>query len=275
MSRRALRLYPILLLALLVGGILRIEPVRETFLWHVTYLTNVYIVKLGSWPGSVSHLWSLAVEEQFYLFWPLVIFFLPRRMLPAILIILIASALIFRLAWRAAGLGDLGAWVLLPGSLDALAMGALLALLKEGARRPIDLIGLVGLCLWLAATQSRFGGWWIVLDGEIAATAGAMAFVWVIARASEGFDGIAGKILGSRALQYIGAVSYGIYVLHNFVPLYLLRLGVRPYLRSWQFTLLCVATTILLASFSRHFFERPIMRAGRRRIAAALRIRSS
>jgi len=61
--------------------VLKIEPVRETFAWHIFYLSNLYMAKIGSYPGSVSHLWSLAIEEQFYLFWPWIILLLPRKFL--------------------------------------------------------------------------------------------------------------------------------------------------------------------------------------------------
>ncbi|WP_456770919.1 acyltransferase family protein [Bradyrhizobium sp. USDA 4448] len=65
-SRRALRLYPLLLVTLTVCAVLGINVVRDGFLWHVTYLTNLYVINVDTWPNPVSPLWSLAVEEQFY-----------------------------------------------------------------------------------------------------------------------------------------------------------------------------------------------------------------
>jgi len=267
LSRRAFRLYPILLLSLASGAILGIEQIRETLPWHLAYMSNFYIVKIGAWPrGPLPNYWSLAVEEQFYLIWPLVIFLLPRRWLPAAFAALIASSLAFRLSWRAAGLGDLGAWVLPPGSFDALAMGAWLALFK-GSRRFLGWIGAVGLCLWLTANCSAwFGETWFVKNGEVGTTGAAMCFVWIIARAAEGFRGVAGKIMDNPGLRYIGAISYGIYILHDFTPYYLREAGLQR-LPGWLFSAIAVAATFLLASISWHFIERPIARAGRRWIA--------
>lgn len=216
-SRRALRLYPATLTA---GTILGINVVRESFLWHVTYLTNLYVIKIDSWPGPVSPLWSLAVEEQFYLYWPLVIYFTPRRLLPAVLIFFIAAAPVFRLIWRTAGLGDFGAWVLPPAYFDSLAMGALLALYKKRTE-VVWLAGLAGTCIWLILALTPSDGQTFLAQATPEDTAAAMMFAWIIARTSTGIHGMAGNILNHPALQYIGAISYGIYLLHGFVPDYL------------------------------------------------------
>lgn len=258
LSRRALRLYPILLVTLCIAAALGIGPVRDTFVWHATYLTNFYIVKIGNWPVAGAHLWSLAVEEQFYLLWPMVVFFLPRRLLPLALVGLILIAPAFRLSWRSAGLGDLGAWVLTPGSFDSLAMGALIALFRR-ARTLFAIIGLVG--FFVLATQSS----WFIKNAGVFDTAWAMIFVWIVSRAAAGFRGIIGKVLDNQALQYVGSISYGIYVLHNFVAIILQKFT--NLLPRWSL-LLAAGTTMLLASASWHFLERPIMRLGRRRIAA-------
>src|SRR6478735_4517700 len=63
--RRSLRIFPVFYLVLAITWAMNIGPVRSTIGWHVTYLTNAYLFDRGSWHGSISHLWSLAVEEQF------------------------------------------------------------------------------------------------------------------------------------------------------------------------------------------------------------------
>ena len=69
-----------------------VPPVRETFWWHALYASNVQIVVSGEWPGAISHFWSLAVEEQFYLAWPWLIVFAPRRWLVPAIVAAIAVA---------------------------------------------------------------------------------------------------------------------------------------------------------------------------------------
>ena len=69
----------------------------QTIGWHVTYLTNVYFFDRGSWHGSISHLWSLAVEEQFYWCGRCVMLTLPERRLPAVIAAMIIAAPMSRL----------------------------------------------------------------------------------------------------------------------------------------------------------------------------------
>ena len=81
-ARRVLRIFPLYYAALAVAFLL-IPSVRRDALWYWTYLTNFRFAEVG-WPKVpyLGHFWSLAVEEQFYLVWPALVFFLPRRVLP-------------------------------------------------------------------------------------------------------------------------------------------------------------------------------------------------
>jgi peptidoglycan/LPS O-acetylase OafA/YrhL len=111
--------------------------------WYWSYLVNI-LIALDGWtpvPGTVGHFWSLAVEEQFYLFWPVVVFLFRRRSLVTLCLILIALSFALRVALNFAGL-QTAAYVLTPARMDTLAVGALLAL---AVREPN----------WLA-TLSRF-----------------------------------------------------------------------------------------------------------------------
>lgn len=62
----------------------------------------------------------------------------------------------------------------------------------------------------------------------------------------------------------VGEISYGVYVLHLLVPIYLNMVGIEDRLPRWGFILSAVATNLLLAALSRRFLELHIMRAGRR-----------
>ena len=79
--RRALRIFPAFYLTLAFAWWAEVPPLRETLAWHATYLSNAQIVLTETWPGAISHFWSLAVEEQFYLLWPWLIVFVPERLL--------------------------------------------------------------------------------------------------------------------------------------------------------------------------------------------------
>jgi peptidoglycan/LPS O-acetylase OafA/YrhL len=77
--RRFLRIFPLYYAVLLAAWLLRLWGTRGEMGWHLAYLTNVDLFLRGRWWGDISHFWSLAVEEQFYLVWPLVILLAPRR----------------------------------------------------------------------------------------------------------------------------------------------------------------------------------------------------
>ena len=84
--RRGLRIlapyYAALALALLVS-----PDVRHALGWYVFHLSNLHMAFLRDWPAGTNHFWSLSMQQQFYLVWPLVIWFLPRKwLLPAILL---------------------------------------------------------------------------------------------------------------------------------------------------------------------------------------------
>ena len=129
--RRALRIFPAFYLTLALAWIADVPPVRETFWWHALYLSNVQIVVSGEWPGAISHFWSLAVEEQFYLLWPWLIVWVPRRWLVPAIVAAIAVAPLFRLWLAMIGYRETMLGVLTPGWLDSLGVGALLALMRE------------------------------------------------------------------------------------------------------------------------------------------------
>jgi peptidoglycan/LPS O-acetylase OafA/YrhL len=206
--------------------------------------------------GPAGHFWSLAAEEQFYLLWPLAVLFLNRRTLIAICWILIALAPIYRAAATSLT-HDIYANTMLTGVMDCLAAGALLALAPSAfPRRFMFAAGLIG--CELAVLIFRFDTV-SVLDNALSPTLLLPLLCWLVAGASQGFQGALGQLLSHPALRYIGRISYGMYVIHYFtIPLLALVLpaSANPYLRS----LALGALTIILASLSWHFLERPINR---------------
>jgi peptidoglycan/LPS O-acetylase OafA/YrhL len=92
--RRCLRIFPLYYGVLLVLVIFNVTGIRERVWWHLGYLSNVlFSYYYPSRGGAVErHFWSLAVEEQFYLVWPLVIFLTPRVLLMPVILLTIAVA---------------------------------------------------------------------------------------------------------------------------------------------------------------------------------------
>ncbi len=268
--RRFLRIFPIYYLTLAVTAIANIKPVRETFLWHLTYTSNIYIATRGNWnDGPVIPFWSLSVEEQFYLFWPFLILLLPKKHLLKAIFITILIGPVFRLSCLIFGLNEIQTYVLPFSSLDVLGIGAILAVYTYTPERfKQSKTYLCNFGFWVG------GSFLIILQvmhlfniGDIVRivvepTVTALFFVWLVARAAQGFGGVAGIILELKPLVYIGKISYGIYVYHCFIPVIVPRifyyLGL-PYPSSLSMQLvLKIMATLIVAVLSWHLIEKPI-----------------
>ncbi len=261
--RRALRIFPAFYLTLALAWWADIPYVRESLAWHAAYLSNVYIFLRREWPGSISHFWSLAVEEQFYLVWPWLIVFAPRRWLLPAIIAAIAIAPLFRWLLAAQGYPESMHAVLMPGCLDSLGVGALIAV----ARPRTLLVWPVSAAYVALLVAQGFGLALPLALVVIKQTLQALVFGWIIVRANDGFAGITGRLLSAVPIVYLGRISYGLYLVHGFAGalaatlFFLLGLNWPPR-EPWRLFLL-IGVTVGAAALSWHLVERPINRLKR------------
>jgi peptidoglycan/LPS O-acetylase OafA/YrhL len=120
-ARRFLRIFPIYYAVLFVALAVGFPSVRDAIGWHLAYLSNWYFAYQGF--DKVSHLWSLAVEEQFYLVWPWLVLLVPSAALPWIIGATILVGPISRLAIGLASGNDVAAWVTTPTVLARISHG--------------------------------------------------------------------------------------------------------------------------------------------------------
>jgi peptidoglycan/LPS O-acetylase OafA/YrhL len=266
--RRFLRLMPLYYATLLLAALCALPPVRETLGWTLSYTANFYFYLRGNWNGVISHFWSLAVEEQFYLVWPWIILFVPARWLKATVIGTIAASAGAWLVLAIAGISS-PVMVTLPWlCCDALGLGALLALIDDRAQRArlASLSLQVGLPSWLAAEALTRIGYGHPLLFWLQQQSVLLVFAWLIERAATGFRGPVGRLLENRALVGLGTISYGLYVIHNFAPHILGPLARTLDLPRWVSRglptrlLLLSLITIALAWVSWQVMEQPIQR---------------
>ncbi len=194
---------------------------REALFWHAAYLSNWYYAAGGPLDKAV-HLWSLAVEEQFYLLWPWCALLLSRAALPWALGIMFITGPISRLILGCAGANSVAVCTTTPTVFDALGLGCLLAYLwKEtdvADRWAHWALGLGIVITGAQLTAPRLG-----IQANPIVTFALGTFGWrllcffFVHRAARGIPGLLGRAMSWRPLIFIGTISYGIYLIHPFV----------------------------------------------------------
>lgn len=279
-ARRTLRIFPIYYLLLLgyflaarIGG----GPQPWTYwLMHAAYLSSsleffhywAFAAPTFVYAG-VTVLWSLSIEEQFYLMWAPVVRYLPPRRLWMVLAGAVVGAPVLRFFVHTAGHAE---YRFLPARFDALAWGAVLALVwthwnRDGRaamryRRVMLGAGAV-LALLIALTGGTRGSHWFATLGYTALAVFFAGVVgWTVARA--GTASPAARLLRWGPGRYVGRISYTIYLVHY--PVYMLvGSAVNGWLGAgWWGTaargLISVAVAIAVAGASWRFLESPILR---------------
>ncbi len=138
-ARRALRIVPLYYLYLMLSHVIFINPSDGAFgdkgpWWEFLFLTNVAMLDGRDAVGYLNaHFWTLAIEEQFYFLWPLVVLLAPTRRLSQICCAVIAGSFIARTVLTLNGQGDVG-WLLSVTRLDGLIAGGLIAVVERQNR---------------------------------------------------------------------------------------------------------------------------------------------
>jgi len=270
--RRALRIFPPFYLVLAAACIIGVADARDYLFWHAAYLSNLLFVRLDAWLPNTSHLWSLAVEEQFYLAWPLLMLWLPRRHLWWTTVLAVVGAPLTRGLLLASGTSPVAIWVLPPCVMDALGLGALLALVQAFAPHLWSRVLRTALCCGLAAFLAYYGmyswfsltrwndfAWNVAMDSLVA------LMLWpLVAFAVDPAHSTGMRWLTQPWLTYLGRISYMVYLLHLFMPemtwLIALRADLADHLPDRPLLVaLWAAVTFSVAALSWRFLEQPIL----------------
>lgn len=288
-ARRSLRIFPLYYAYLIALFVLlpALHPAyaaehatddRRWWLW--TYLGNVLMGARGweGMPSHTTHLWSLAVEEQFYLVWPFVVWLSPPRLLSRYCLAAIGLAWATR-AWYVLGAENPpAAYVMTLARMDALGIGALVAvrMRDDAAWSPRRLAGSGALLILLGTVWHLLAGRWQPLAPLDPATqlltygGLAMLFGGFVATAAAATDGSRWhRWLTRRWLIALGTYSYALYVFHvpirNAMRLVLDRYGGLPSLAGSQLpaqlgmTVIGISLSYACARVSWQLFERPIL----------------
>jgi len=275
--RRALRIWPLYYLVLFVAFVVvpAFAPsMRSTAarIWpaFVFYVQNIVFMHSKTYHFALGATWSLAVEEQFYLTWPLLVFLFRKRTLAIISGSLILVSLASRLIGYSHGAPFGFLYLFTLSRLDSIACGSLAA-------------------LWLRSPCCTFSGWRVrsyqflgigaagtVLtrmimpnnSGVVGFTFLAFGFTGLLGISlAQGRSSILVRTLSAGWLRYIGKISYGIYLLH--FPIFVLWARfldrqsfcqLNPVARNLLGIAGQMVLVMIAASISWRFFEEPILR---------------
>ncbi len=241
-GRRLLRIFP-LYYAFLFGlyylipafGIQLSHNLINTQIWQWTYTSNIYVA-FHPWPDmNINHLWTLAIEEQFYLLWPLFVLFAGERYLKKGVILVLVLMPLFRYACLAAGLPTNFIFTFTFCRMDGLLLGALISIaLREGVLEKIttslqlsrirlldwSVGGIVTVfvavyCFFLRNDQFQFNTLtWPPFAQCIGTTLISLPLAYAVMRGISPTTNFLQRSMSLKYLRSIGKYSYALYVLH-------------------------------------------------------------
>ena len=278
--RRVLRIFPAYYLILFGFGILLFTGLSSHFTWfsmngipfysYLFYIQNFWMKNGfgGNWMGVT---WSLALEEQFYLVLPLLIFVINPKHFPKLLVACIISAPIFRTLFH-----GFNSYVLFPARMDSLFLGVLIAyyylngtiekIFKQRKRLLLLLLTISLLSLYL--TDQRTNLWGIggvYFHSLLALFYGTLLVLVLVADKNSLFI----KALSNPFMSFIARISYMVYLTHDiflgiFHQLILKNWPQINNYKSFLVTLLALITTIIFSTISYYVFEKPILSFGKK-----------
>lgn len=292
--RRFLRIFPLYygVLALVFFVAPQIPMLRGQTLdylldrqaWAWLYAVNIYIARQGDWSFSyLNHFWSLAIEEHFYFFWPLVVFALARkpRALIAVSLAVALGAMLARLTGSLMGVSWWTTYTLTPFRLDGLALGAFLAVTArqpkglERLARALPLAAAVVGGLAAATYAARLGSgvrteFVMPVRASLIEILLACLLVWTLIAPERSATS---RFFRSRFMVFLGTYSYGLYVYHHFISYYLSSNRTDLKLASWLGShlaavalqaVLGMSASLAVAYLSYELFEKRFLRLKRR-----------
>jgi len=286
-ARRALRIFPLyyamlvflLLLLPLVVTISSAEFARlqSIQLWHWTYTMNIWIAITNASGDTdafaTGPLWSLSVEEQFYLLWPAVVLVCGRRTLVGACAAIVVVSPVVRLVALAEGADPFVGYTFTPLRLDALALGALLAVAVRDERAAALLRRFAPATGLLALASLAAIAWW---KGDLVhvelrmltygLTAFAVLFASLILLATAPGGGVVRRVAEAAPLRAAGRYSYALYIMHWPIATWLVTVVDVPgvddahFAGRMLFVLVAGGVSMVCAWLSWHLFERHFLR---------------
>ncbi|MGB0932802.1 MAG: acyltransferase family protein [Lishizhenia sp.] len=265
--RRSLRIWPIYFLLLFVS-----QPIVDwvdignvDYLPNLLFYSNFFIIETVYFHYPLAHYWSIALEEQFYLFWPILLKYLRLKLaytLGILIIISILSRVYF--FYQYPFKHDLYFYIHLLCRMDTLLIGAWFAKLYFNQKLKFPLskwlfilsIGVLFLSFFFTHVKVHYSLLSAIFKKYIYLIPVIYIILYVVSRNTKNSNFII------RTMNYLGKTSYGIYMYHNFLVIIVIKkILINNEIYSWSvFTVVYLLSTILIAMISFELIEKPILK---------------
>jgi peptidoglycan/LPS O-acetylase OafA/YrhL len=295
-ARRVLRIFPLyygflIICFVILPHVHSFSPAMEKMAahqaWLWAYASNLIMARQGHWLFEadwlrLGHFWTLAIEEQFYLVWPLVVFLLPRRPLILVCIACMVAALGIRTGLVLHGSRPITVGLLTFSRFDALSVGALAAVVVRGGCHGHDLLRSSRVVTMLLGTAilgvAIWRGQWDAADPVVQTVGFSMLNLFfagvllLVVAPHRDNDNPVRRLFSSAFLRWFGTYSYAMYVFHvTLVPVFDQVFPVKrlspmlhsTYLAMTVYALAATAITALAAYASWHLYEKHFLKLKR------------
>lgn len=273
--KRVVRIFPAYYLFLFLNYLLGNLKDDSTIWYYIAYASNFLFFKTANFQGSLSPTWSLAVEEQFYLLWPLLFTIISRKWFVRTVFVLLVGSVVFRLAFvfwcKSKSIDASLEGILLHSNLHFLMTGALLAYFSYNRHKILSLLAkssyllfsaILLICLSLIAKNF----FWLLIFKLYLSFFSFMLINYVFQNTL--LQKV--RLLQSNFLQFIGRISYGVYLYHT-IGLYLVTLFFTKvfgmdiqllfnFSNSYVLFFLTLISSIMVAVISWIILEKPLLK---------------
>lgn len=277
--RRILRILPAYYLILLIFLIFSLSGMGAYYPWltagvhpfysYCFFIQNFWMAGYASWGSNwLGVTWSLAVEEQFYLLLPLLIYLVNPKYLKGILVFGILSAPFFRAYFQ-----SIGSYVLLPARMDSLFTGVLIAYfhlngiiekkLKGKQKFMLLTLAIFFILIFICGNIETLGG--VCIHSVLTLFYGTILISVLVLNKNS----IVSRVLSSSFLSFFSRISFMIYLSHQVFSglLHGKILHQTPQINNYKdglVTLLALVITIAFSGLSYHYYEKPILSLGKK-----------
>ena len=268
MMRRSFRIWPLYFLIIALGPFLVywLQEPTPNYFWNLFFMGNFEVIYSQKWLYPFGHLWSICIEEHFYLVWPFIIAFIPKKWLMTVFISLILFSICYRMyAWSNFSNGWYYVFTHTFSRMDVLVIGAIggyyhsITPIKIELSRINRMLILIALIVALCIEP--------IVQWETLIMVGFKKYIYVGLSAILMLDYLFNPnfkhiLKPNSVIHYLGKTSYGIYMFGNVILLIIIKQIMQRFEISnlWIFLGLILTLSTLIPIISYEFFEKPLLK---------------